>query len=86
MRDVPIPVILSWPTPNYIDPLTRGDALVVINAVLISVVVIVVSLRLYTRLAIRRWFGADDTFIALALVCLRETCIFLFSSTLLAIQ
>lgn len=61
-------MILSWPKPNYTHPETRGDALVIINSILIALVVIVVGLRLYTRLRIKRWFGLDDIFILLALV------------------
>jgi hypothetical protein len=69
MRDIPPEVILSWPTPNYENPVTRGHALVVVNAIFIALVVIVVVLRLYTRIFIKRWFGSDDIFILLALVC-----------------
>jgi hypothetical protein len=68
MRSIPAEVLLSWPTPNYDDPVTRGYALVVVNSIFITLVVIVVSLRLYTRLWIKRWFGSDDLFIILALV------------------
>jgi hypothetical protein len=63
-------VILTWPTPNYVDPPTRGDALLIVNSILIALVVIVVGLRMYTRLIIKRWFGLDDIFILVALVCL----------------
>ena len=61
-------MLLSWPTPNYANPVTRGDALLIVNSVLIALVVITVGLRLYTRLIIKRWFGLDDVFILLALV------------------
>lgn len=61
-------VILSWPKPNYTHPETRGDALLVVNSVLIALVVIIVGLRMYTRLVIKRWFGLDDIFILTALV------------------
>jgi hypothetical protein len=61
-------VILTWPTPNYDNPPTRGEALVIVNSLLIALVVIVVGLRMYTRLTIKRWFGLDDIFILLALV------------------
>lgn len=63
-------MILTWPTPNYVDPPTRGDALLIVNSILIALVVIVVGLRMYTRLIIKRWFGLDDIFILVALVCL----------------
>lgn len=62
-------MILTWPTPNYVNPPTRGDALLIVNTVFIALVVIVVGLRMYTRLVIKRWFGLDDIFILIALVC-----------------
>ncbi|KAH7402780.1 hypothetical protein BKA66DRAFT_564681 [Pyrenochaeta sp. MPI-SDFR-AT-0127] len=64
----PTEVLLSWPTPNYDHPVTRGNALLVVNSVLITLVIITVGLRLYTRLVIKRWFGLDDVFILLAMV------------------
>lgn len=68
MRLPPLEIILTWPTPDYIDPPTRGDALLIVNSIFITLVIVTVSLRLYTRLAIKRWFGLDDVFILLALV------------------
>ncbi|KAH7405954.1 hypothetical protein DE146DRAFT_428840 [Phaeosphaeria sp. MPI-PUGE-AT-0046c] len=68
MRLPPADVLLSWPTPNYDNPVTRGPALVAINYVLVSITVITVGLRLYTRIVIKRWFGIDDIFIILALI------------------
>ncbi|KAF2031315.1 hypothetical protein EK21DRAFT_63495 [Setomelanomma holmii] len=64
----PNDVLLSWPTPNYEDPVTRGNALVIVNSIFIGLVVITVALRLYTRLVIKRWFGLDDCFILVALL------------------
>jgi hypothetical protein len=75
MRDVPLTVVASWPYPNFVDPHTRGSALLIVNGLFISLVVIAVTLRLYTRLVIKRWFGSDDLFIIFALVC----CILLLS-------
>lgn len=69
MRDIPLDVFLSFPLPNYKNPPTRGPALVIVNAILIALVVVAVLLRLYARLFIKRWFGSDDIFIILALVC-----------------
>ncbi|PSN59014.1 hypothetical protein BS50DRAFT_449075, partial [Corynespora cassiicola Philippines] len=68
MRNIPLEVILSWPTPNYTNPETRGDTLVIVNSLLIIIVAIVVTLRLYVRLVIKRWFGSDDALIILALI------------------
>jgi hypothetical protein len=61
-------VLLSWPKPNYIDPVRRGPALVIVNSLLLPVALIVVGLRLYTRLIVCRSAGPDDLFIALAVV------------------
>lgn len=68
MQLPPASVILSWPTPNYDDPVTRGPALVIVNAIFISLTFLIVAARLYTRIVIKRWFGVDDVFILLALV------------------
>ena len=68
MRFFPNEVILSWPTPNYVDPVTRGDAIFYVNSIFIAVVVIICILRLYTRFFIKHWLGADDAFITIALV------------------
>ncbi|KAF2632747.1 hypothetical protein BU25DRAFT_453933 [Macroventuria anomochaeta] len=68
MKLPPFEVILTWPKPNYANPVTRGDALLIVNSILIALVVITVGLRMYTRIIIKRWFGLDDVFILLALV------------------
>ncbi|KAH9863176.1 hypothetical protein IAQ61_009453 [Plenodomus lingam] len=68
MRLPPYEVLISWPRPNYDSPVTRGNALVLVNSIFLGLVVITVGLRLYTRLAIKRWFGLDDVFILLALL------------------
>jgi hypothetical protein len=58
----------NWPTPNYINPVTRGWDLVVANFVLLAFIFIIVGLRIYTRLRISRYFGVDDILILLATV------------------
>jgi len=58
----------TWPTPNYVDPETRGNSVIVINCILYSLVVGVVGLRIFTRTCISRSYGADDTFILIAMV------------------
>lgn len=68
MRDIPLEVVLSFPLPNYTHPQTRGEALIIVNAIFISLVVIAVSLRFYTRIFIKRWLGSDDYLIGLSLV------------------
>ena len=68
MQLPPVDVLLGWPTPNYIDPETRGPALLIVNSILISLTILVVIARLYTRIVIKRWFGIDDIFILFALL------------------
>lgn len=61
-------MILSWPTPNYVDPETRGPALYALSIVLVILGTIIVSIRTYTRLRITRAFGLDDGLIIIAFV------------------
>ena len=70
---VSIPTVESWPTPNYINPQTRGDSVLIIHGTLYSLVVVVVGLRIYTRICISRSFGLDDMFILLAMVPQQST-------------
>jgi hypothetical protein len=68
IKPVPPDVISSWPAPNTVDPERRGPALIIINSILLPLSLVVVGLRLYTRLRIARSAGLDDFFIALASV------------------
>ncbi|KAJ6155601.1 hypothetical protein N7470_006167 [Penicillium chermesinum] len=58
----------GMPIPNYIDPVTRGHGVMIVNAIFMSLAVIVVALRLYTRLYITATPGLDDILIVLGLV------------------
>lgn len=68
MRDIPIEVLAHFPLPNYNNPKTRGPALLYINGILIGITVVFVFLRVYTRVFIKRWMGADDWLILIATV------------------
>lgn len=68
MRTPPPDVLESWPEPNHVNPETRGDGLIIVNVVTITVAGIVVLLRLYTRIRITGSFGFDDLLILFALV------------------
>ncbi|TKA62067.1 hypothetical protein B0A49_11337, partial [Cryomyces minteri] len=67
MREIPLAVVLTFPLPNYKNPETRGEALVVVNFIFITLVLVAVALRFYTRVAVKRWVGSDDIWIGLAL-------------------
>lgn len=68
MRDIPFEVIASWPIPNYENPPTRGNALIIVNSIFIGLTILAVGLRVYVRTTVNRWVGADDYCIIIALV------------------
>jgi hypothetical protein len=84
MKLPPAAVLASFPLPNYTNPKTRGESLIIVNAVFLGLTTLVVILRLFTRLVVRRWFGWDDVFIVLAFVSAFSFHL-LFNWTLLAI-
>lgn len=61
-------IMESWPAPNFVDPVTRGPGLTVVNIIFIILVFVVVGLRYYTRLRITRSFGLEDWVIGISLV------------------
>jgi len=69
MQRPPLSVIQAWPEPNFIDPVTRGNANVIVNIVLYSLLFIFICLRIFTRTHLKSVFGADDVFILVAMVC-----------------
>lgn len=68
MKLPPPDVLATWPKPNYVDPVTRGDALLIVNVVFISLSFSIVLLRIFTRLRITGSFGIDDALIVVAMV------------------
>lgn len=69
MQLPPPEVLLTWPTPNYQDPVTRGNAVLVTSIVFVILSTIVTALRVYTRLRITCTAGLDDIMILIGLVC-----------------
>ena len=61
-------IIESWPAPNFVNPVTRGPGLTIVNGIFITLVLAVVGLRYYTRLRITKSFGLDDWVIGVSLV------------------
>ena len=63
----PLELALSWEK-NYVDPVTRGGTEIVVQeAVLLTLCVITVALRVYTRKFLAKNFGLDDVLIILSL-------------------
>ncbi|KAI9649770.1 hypothetical protein NHQ30_002351 [Ciborinia camelliae] len=68
MQIPPSDVLSAFPRPNYIDPVTRGPALLIITYVFLPVIYIVVGLRTFTRIHLSKHFGVDDVFLLIALI------------------
>jgi len=67
MQLPPVEVLLSWPTPNYINPTdVRGPALLVISWILFPIALLMVTLRIFTRLTLSKSFGVDDILLVIA--------------------
>ncbi len=60
MRSPPPEVLASWPKPNYVNPETRGPALIIIELTALSISSICLGLRLYVRARIMRSIDWDD--------------------------
>jgi|ERR1700712_3705019 len=69
MQLPPVEVLLTWPTPNYINPtVVRGPQLLIITCVFFPLAVLMVALRIFTRLHISKAFGIDDVFLLIAII------------------
>jgi hypothetical protein len=69
MLNVPIDVMLRWPTPNWQNPTTRPDLqLYLASSIFLILSIVCVLGRLYSRIFVRRYFGLDDAFILLSFV------------------
>jgi len=61
MQLPPLSVIATWPQPNYVNPSeVRGPTILILTLIFIPLLVILVTLRIYTRLRLSNNFGADD--------------------------
>ncbi|QDS76340.1 hypothetical protein FKW77_002789 [Venturia effusa] len=63
-------LVKHWPKPNFIDPETRGPAVYIINSTFFGLATLAISLRLYARIFVRKWFGLDDALIVVAWACI----------------
>ncbi|ELR02965.1 hypothetical protein VC83_00232 [Pseudogymnoascus destructans] len=69
MRFPPPEVTATWPEPNYVDPVRRGNESIITQAVLVALVTLFVSIRLYARLAITKaGVGLDDVLIVISAI------------------
>jgi hypothetical protein len=64
----PPEVLLSWPTPNTVNPDNRGWGGSIVIIVVLAITTIVYVARIWARLAIGKNFGLDDTLITIAML------------------
>jgi hypothetical protein len=68
MRLPPLSVEATWPVANYDNPVTRGPELYIVTSIFVFLTTLVVAVRLYARICVRRWFGLDDLFVIISYV------------------
>ncbi|KAK7979912.1 ATP dependent DNA ligase domain-containing protein [Apiospora arundinis] len=73
MRFPPLSVIATWPRPNYIDPPTRGPALIVTELTTLLVALICLALRLWIRVRQLHKAWWDDWVMVVAGICCAGT-------------
>jgi hypothetical protein len=68
MRSPPPEVLATWPKPNYVDPVTRGSSLMIVELTLLPIAMIVVFLRLWVRIAWLKKSWYDDYLMIVAMI------------------
>lgn len=68
MQLPPLSVLTAFPKSNYVDPVVRGPALIIITTIMFPITLFMVILRVYTRIRVTRSFGLDDTLLVLAIL------------------
>jgi hypothetical protein len=64
----PFDVVASW-SPNYTNPETSGQGIVILTIILLAVTYVVVIMRLWARLYLSKNRGIDDALIVFNMVC-----------------
>ncbi|KAE8354306.1 hypothetical protein BDV28DRAFT_87856 [Aspergillus coremiiformis] len=77
MKVAPASVVATWPAPNFVDPPTRGNSVLIVTIVFATLAFLVTCLRLYTRFKITCSPGIDDLLIVVALAFTIAMCIIL---------
>ena len=64
----PLEVILSWPAPNFVNPETKGNTLVLIACIWGPLTIVLLFVRLWVRIFHQRNPGWDDWLMLAAIV------------------
>jgi hypothetical protein len=67
MRSPPPEVLKSWPKPNYENPTTRGNTLMILELTLLPIAMVVVFLRMWVRISWLKRCGIDDWIMCIAM-------------------
>ena len=59
----PLDVVITWPKPDYIDPVTHGPSLMIVAIIFTPLMLLAVGLRFYTRLSLTQNLDVDDVLI-----------------------
>ncbi|KAH7385700.1 hypothetical protein BKA66DRAFT_416168 [Pyrenochaeta sp. MPI-SDFR-AT-0127] len=81
MRSPPLEVLKTWPKPNYVDPVTRGPKLMVIELTLLPIAMIVVFLRMWIRIGWLHKSWWDDYLMVAAMIFSIGTTILVIMAT-----
>ncbi|KAK3316978.1 hypothetical protein B0H66DRAFT_308719 [Apodospora peruviana] len=68
MQLIPPQVMATFPEPNYVDPVSRGPALIIVELFTLSLALICLTLRLYAKVCVLRKPNWDDLFMVLAAI------------------
>ncbi|KAL2133306.1 hypothetical protein VTI74DRAFT_2572 [Chaetomium olivicolor] len=60
MRFPPPEVVATWPAPNYVNPVTRGPAVIIVELITLPLALTCLALRLYVRMKIMCKSEMDD--------------------------
>ena len=64
----PLTAIASWPRPNYVNPEMHGSARIACAVAMSPLILLVVTLRFYTRVRLTKNLGLDGWIIGFAVV------------------
>jgi hypothetical protein len=64
----PLDVKLSWPKPNYVDPVLRPNTIVLLACIMGPITVVMTLVRMWVRVFHQRCAGWDDWLMLAALV------------------
>lgn len=64
----PLSVIETWPTPNYVNPVTASSSTAISAGILGVISLVVVGARMVARFSVQRNAGIDDYLMLFALV------------------